>query len=48
MSSEQRKQKAILEMMTAEQLEELLRQDAQAEHSRLSGEDILEIMEVIE
>lgn len=48
MSSEQRKQKAILEMMTAEQLEELLRQDAQAEDSRFSGEDILEIMEVIE
>ena len=48
MSSEQRKQKAILEMMTAEQLEELLRQDAQAEHSQFSGEDILEIMEVIE
>ena len=48
MSSEQRKQKAFLEMMTAEQLEELLRQDAQAEDSRLSGEDILEIMEVIE
>ena len=48
MSSEQRKQKAILEMMTAEQLEELLRQDAQAEDSQLSGEDILEIMEVIE
>lgn len=48
MSSEQRKQKAFLEMMTAEQLEELLRQDAQAEHSRLSGEDILETMEVIE
>ena len=48
MSSEQRKQKAFLEMMTAEQLEELLRQDARAEDSRLSGEDILEIMEVIE
>lgn len=48
MSSEQRKQKAFLEMMTAEQLEELLRQDAQAEDSQLSGEDILEIMEVIE
>lgn len=48
MSSEQRKQKAILEMMTAEQLEELLRQDAAAETSQFSGEDILEIMEVIE
>ena len=48
MSSEQRKQKAFLEMMTAEQLEELLRQDAKAEDSQLSGDDILEIMEVIE
>lgn len=48
MSSEQRKQKAFLEMMTTEQLEELLRQDAKAENSQLSGDDILEIMEVIE
>lgn len=48
MSSEQRKQKAFLEMMTTEQLEELLRRDAKAENSQLSGDDILEIMEVIE
>lgn len=48
MSSEQRKQKAFLEIMTTEQLEELLRQDAKAENSQLSGDDILEIMEVIE
>lgn len=48
MPSEYYKQKAFLKIMAVEQLEELLRQDAEVENSQFSGEDILEIMEVIE
>lgn len=48
MSGERCKQKFFLEIMAAEQLEELLRQDAEAENSQFSGEGILEIVEVIE
>ena len=47
MSGEQWNQKTFLEIMVAEQLEELLRKDAAAENSQFSGEDILEIMAVI-